>query len=109
MCSSIMSSFQRIPATGSADRTVKFWDLETFELIGSGGPEVLLLYGRKKSLSDAYLFLRILILRLKKQRPLEGHQSLSEGCQFLKIQTLLRSQGRYHPREVYQALLIGSV
>ncbi|XP_010421149.1 PREDICTED: katanin p80 WD40 repeat-containing subunit B1 homolog isoform X4 [Camelina sativa] len=26
-------------ATGSADRTVKFWDLETFELIGSGGPE----------------------------------------------------------------------
>ncbi|KAG2278412.1 hypothetical protein Bca52824_060967 [Brassica carinata] len=34
-----MSSFQRIPATGSADRTVKFWDLETFELIGSGGPE----------------------------------------------------------------------
>lgn len=26
--------------TGSADRTVKFWDLETFELIGSGGPEV---------------------------------------------------------------------
>ncbi|PPR80519.1 hypothetical protein GOBAR_AA40196 [Gossypium barbadense] len=27
--------------TGSADRTVKFWDLETFELIGSAGPEVL--------------------------------------------------------------------
>ncbi|KAM7274571.1 hypothetical protein ACFE04_016437 [Oxalis oulophora] len=26
-------------ATGSADRTVKFWDLETFELIGSTGPE----------------------------------------------------------------------
>lgn len=26
---------------GSADRTVKFWDLETFELIGSSGPEVL--------------------------------------------------------------------
>lgn len=26
--------------TGSADRTVKFWDLETFELIGSAGPEV---------------------------------------------------------------------
>lgn len=25
---------------GSADRTVKFWDLETFELIGSAGPEV---------------------------------------------------------------------
>ncbi|MBA0556877.1 hypothetical protein Golob_026946, partial [Gossypium lobatum] len=25
--------------TGSADRTVKFWDLETFELIGSAGPE----------------------------------------------------------------------
>ncbi|KAL5220377.1 hypothetical protein ABZP36_025090 [Zizania latifolia] len=24
----------------SADRTVKFWDLETFELIGSAGPEV---------------------------------------------------------------------
>ncbi|GAU50656.1 hypothetical protein TSUD_228050 [Trifolium subterraneum] len=24
---------------GSADRTVKFWDLETFELIGSAGPE----------------------------------------------------------------------
>lgn len=28
--------------TGSADRTVKFWDLETFELIGSAGPEVFL-------------------------------------------------------------------
>lgn len=27
--------------TGSADRTVKFWDLETFEIIGSAGPEVL--------------------------------------------------------------------
>lgn len=27
---------------GSADRTVKFWDLETFELIGSAGPEVFL-------------------------------------------------------------------
>jgi WD40 repeat protein len=27
---------------GSADRTVKFWDLETFELIGSAGPEVIL-------------------------------------------------------------------
>ncbi|KAI3852408.1 hypothetical protein MKX03_018888, partial [Papaver bracteatum] len=26
-------------ATGSADRTVKFWDLETFELIASAGPE----------------------------------------------------------------------
>ncbi|MBA0587455.1 hypothetical protein Gorai_000584, partial [Gossypium raimondii] len=26
-------------ATGSADRTVKFWDLETFELIGSSKPE----------------------------------------------------------------------
>ncbi|KAG9137363.1 hypothetical protein Leryth_017702 [Lithospermum erythrorhizon] len=26
-------------ATGSADKTVKFWDLETFELIGSSGPE----------------------------------------------------------------------
>ncbi|KAF9675125.1 hypothetical protein SADUNF_Sadunf10G0198800 [Salix dunnii] len=26
-------------ATGSADRTVKFWDLETFELISSAGPE----------------------------------------------------------------------
>lgn len=25
---------------GSADKTVKFWDLETFELIGSSGPEV---------------------------------------------------------------------
>lgn len=25
---------------GSADKTVKFWDLETFELIGSAGPEV---------------------------------------------------------------------
>lgn len=28
--------------TGSADRTVKLWDLETFELIGSAGPEVYL-------------------------------------------------------------------
>lgn len=26
-------------ATGSADKTVNFWDLETFELIGSSGPE----------------------------------------------------------------------
>lgn len=26
--------------SGSADKTVKFWDLETFELIGSTGPEV---------------------------------------------------------------------
>ena len=34
--------------TGSADRTVKFWDLETFELIGSGGPEVLLLLWKEK-------------------------------------------------------------
>ena len=25
---------------GSADRTVKFWDLESFELIGSTRPEV---------------------------------------------------------------------
>jgi katanin p80 WD40 repeat-containing subunit B1 len=25
--------------SGSADRTVKFWDLETFELIGSTRPE----------------------------------------------------------------------
>jgi len=30
---------------GSADRTVKFWDLETFELIGSAGPEVLFIIG----------------------------------------------------------------
>lgn len=28
------------PKTGSADKTVKFWDLETFEMIGSSGPEV---------------------------------------------------------------------
>nr|GFD40347.1 katanin p80 WD40 repeat-containing subunit B1 homolog isoform X3 [Tanacetum cinerariifolium] len=27
-------------ATGSSDKTVKFWDLETFELIGSTRPEV---------------------------------------------------------------------
>uniref|UniRef100_A0A1D1YHI6 Katanin p80 WD40 repeat-containing subunit B1 1 n=1 Tax=Anthurium amnicola TaxID=1678845 RepID=A0A1D1YHI6_9ARAE len=27
-------------SSGSADRTVKFWDLETFELIGSAGPEM---------------------------------------------------------------------
>lgn len=26
--------------SGSADKTVKFWDLETLELIGSAGPEV---------------------------------------------------------------------
>lgn len=32
--------FRSFPWTGSADRTVKFWDLETFELIGSAGPEV---------------------------------------------------------------------
>lgn len=29
-----------LSSPGSADRTVKFWDLETFELIGSSGPEV---------------------------------------------------------------------
>ena len=29
---------------GSADKTLKFWDLETFELIGSSGPEVPFLY-----------------------------------------------------------------
>lgn len=28
--------------SGSTDRTIKFWDLETFELIGSAGPEVIL-------------------------------------------------------------------
>lgn len=33
-------NFWSYPFTGSADRTVKFWDLETFELIGSAGPEV---------------------------------------------------------------------
>jgi len=27
---------------GSADRTVKFWDLETFEMIGSAKTEVLI-------------------------------------------------------------------
>jgi katanin p80 WD40 repeat-containing subunit B1 len=26
-------------ATGSQDRTAKLWDLETYELIGSAGPE----------------------------------------------------------------------
>jgi WD40 repeat protein len=26
--------------SGSTDKTVKFWDLETFQLIGSSGPEV---------------------------------------------------------------------
>lgn len=26
-------------ATSSADRTVKFWDLETFELVDTAGPE----------------------------------------------------------------------
>lgn len=31
-----------VKCAGSADRTVKFWDLETFELIGSAGPEVSL-------------------------------------------------------------------
>lgn len=29
-----------LSSPGSADKTVKFWDLETFELIGSAGPEV---------------------------------------------------------------------
>lgn len=29
-----------LPHSGSSDKTVKFWDLETFELIGSTGPEV---------------------------------------------------------------------
>jgi len=37
----IFISLIYFPCTGSADRTVKFWDLETFELIGSAGPEVL--------------------------------------------------------------------
>lgn len=37
----IFISFISFPRLGSADRTVKFWDLETFELIGSAGPEVL--------------------------------------------------------------------
>jgi len=36
--------------TGSADRTVKFFDLETFELIGSAGPEVSSLLLISKSL-----------------------------------------------------------
>nr|GLL35810.1 katanin p80 WD40 repeat-containing subunit B1 homolog isoform X2 [Ipomoea trifida] len=31
--------FEMKMITSSADRTVKFWDLETFELIGSAGPE----------------------------------------------------------------------
>lgn len=34
------SFFFLLVVTGSADKTVKFWDLETFELIGSGGTEV---------------------------------------------------------------------
>ncbi|KAL5213662.1 hypothetical protein ABZP36_002814 [Zizania latifolia] len=35
------SVYTRLPSTpGSADKTVKFWDLETFELIGSTGPEI---------------------------------------------------------------------
>jgi hypothetical protein len=31
---------ESVHLAGAADRTVKFWDLETFELIGSSGPEV---------------------------------------------------------------------
>ena len=38
----LFSYFCFFPCLGSADRTVKFWDLETFELIGSAGPEVFL-------------------------------------------------------------------
>jgi len=34
--------------TGSADRTVKFWDLETFELIGSARREVSKVSERKQ-------------------------------------------------------------
>jgi len=34
-----MLSFSKTFA-GSVDKTLKFWDLETFELIGSSGPEV---------------------------------------------------------------------
>lgn len=36
----ISGNLIQIPCPGSADRTVKFWDLETFELIGSSRPEV---------------------------------------------------------------------
>lgn len=36
----IVISTLLVDVTGSADRTVKFFDLETFELIGSAGPEV---------------------------------------------------------------------
>lgn len=42
---------------GSADRTVKFWDLETFELIGSSRPEVhnfIQLIGSLEVLPDLY-------------------------------------------------------
>jgi len=36
---------------GSADRTVRFWDLETFELIGTAGPEVLFILLKIQKLS----------------------------------------------------------
>jgi hypothetical protein len=41
-CSNVFSPtrFIVVHTAGSADRTVKFFDLETFELIGSAGPEV---------------------------------------------------------------------
>lgn len=32
--------YMQLKLSGSADGTVKFWDLETFELIGSSRPEV---------------------------------------------------------------------
>jgi hypothetical protein len=38
-----MLSFSKTFA-GSVDKTLKFWDLETFELIGSSGPEVPYLF-----------------------------------------------------------------
>ncbi|AQK84562.1 hypothetical protein ZEAMMB73_Zm00001d037685 [Zea mays] len=34
--------YEFLLATGSVDKTVKFWDLGTFELISSSGPELMI-------------------------------------------------------------------
>jgi WD40 repeat protein len=44
---------------GSVDKTVKFWDLETFELIGSSGPEVPYLFITTHKINCSYPQLKL--------------------------------------------------